>query len=361
MLVPVYDIVNCGPRRRFTANGKLVHNSDQINLQNLKRGSRLRDAMRAPEGWMLAAPDLSQIEPRVLSWLAEDFSMLSILQADDPYAIFGRQMFDVPDLTKASHPLLRQSAKSGLLGCGFGLGHINFAAQLLTGFLGAPPMRYDMNFLLQLGMGPWYVRELMGDTDWLKRVLAIPHTCTDLELVIHTAAAKVIVDKYRRAARPVTNFWKICSGFIEDMHIGRDTHYKNIRIGKERIELPNKMNLWYRNIRPREVKDIDGNVTGEEWIYGAPGKERKIYGAKLTENIVQAIARVVMTDGMLRIGKRYKNVLTVHDEAVALVPEVGADLAAEWMKQQMTIEPSYMPGIPLAASAGYGKTYGECK
>lgn len=38
-LVPVYDIVNCGPRHRFWANGKLVHNSDGINMQNINRNT----------------------------------------------------------------------------------------------------------------------------------------------------------------------------------------------------------------------------------------------------------------------------------------------------------------------------------
>jgi DNA polymerase I-like protein with 3'-5' exonuclease and polymerase domains len=68
-----------------------------------------------------------------------------------------------------------------------------------------------------------------------------------------------------------------------------------------------------------------------------------------------------MTDGMLRIQKRYPCVLTVHDEAVVLVPEDEADIAEPWVLEQMIAEPSYMRGIPLAAETGVGKRYGDAK
>ena len=118
-----------------------------INMQNLKRGSFLRKAIMAPEGYQLVVGDLSQIEPRVLAWLSDYDEMLNIFRSGgDPYAAFGTQMFNIPGLTKDSHPDLRQSAKSALLGCGYGLGWASFASQLLVGFLGAPPVRYEKAF-----------------------------------------------------------------------------------------------------------------------------------------------------------------------------------------------------------------------
>ena len=94
-----------------------------INMQNLKRGSFLRKAIMAPEGYQLVVGDLSQIEPRVLAWLADYTELLGIFRAGgDPYAQFGSQMFRIPGMTKDSHPVERQSAKSALLGAGYQLG-----------------------------------------------------------------------------------------------------------------------------------------------------------------------------------------------------------------------------------------------
>jgi len=68
-----------------------------------------------------------------------------------------------------------------------------------------------------------------------------------------------------------------------------------------------------------------------------------------------------MTDGMLRIGKRYPVCGTVHDEALCVAPESEATEAKEYLLACMTIEPKYMPGIPLAADGGVNKRYGLAK
>jgi DNA polymerase I-like protein with 3'-5' exonuclease and polymerase domains len=68
-----------------------------------------------------------------------------------------------------------------------------------------------------------------------------------------------------------------------------------------------------------------------------------------------------MTDGMLRIQKRYSCVLTVHDEVVCLVPENEAKEAEAWVLEQMVADPPYMKGIPLDAETGCNKRYGEAK
>ena len=64
-IMPVYDITNCGPRSRYMANGKLVHNSDKVNLQNLTKRTKdpvLRRSMRAMDGHIVLASDSGQIE-----------------------------------------------------------------------------------------------------------------------------------------------------------------------------------------------------------------------------------------------------------------------------------------------------------
>ena len=327
-----------------------------LNLQNLKRGSFLRKSIMAPQGYTLVVCDLSQIEPRVLAYLADYDALLDIFKSGkDAYAQFGAQMFGIPDMTKESHPDLRQSAKSALLGCGYGLGWASFAAQLLTGFLGAPPTRYDKPFAKQLGVTTEYYHKFISYEPYIKRLEDIPHTCTSSELVIHAVAAKKIIDKYRDAAAPVRVFWEVCDALIRrSLHDGQDYQHKCLTFTKEKIILPSGLALRYPKLKG--TPDEQGRV---QWTYGED--EKKLYGGKLTENIVQAVARCIMTDGMLRIQKQYPCVLTVHDEVVALVPESEAEEAKNWVLAQMTMEPKYMPGIPLNADIGHAKRYGDAK
>ena len=340
-----------------------------INMQNLKRGSFLRKAIMAPEGCELVVGDLSQIEPRVLAWLADYEDMLDIFRAGgDPYAAFGAQMFNIPGLTKDSHPDLRQSAKSALLGCGYGLGWASFAAQLLVGFLGAPPQRYDKAFAKMLGVTKDYVSKFLDWKDNLDKMLEIPHTCTDDELLTHCVAAKKIIDIYRSTAYPVVGFWEMCSSLmVSALHDGHEHTYKCITFRKEEIVLPNGMCLRYPNLRQvnKTEKLADGTIKTlkeKEWVYGEEGvTPTKLYAGKITNNIVQGVARIVMTDGMLRVDKRYPVKGTVHDELICVAPQDEAADAKTWVLAQMTMEPKYMPGIPLDADGGHHVRYGLAK
>jgi hypothetical protein len=327
-----------------------------INMQNLKRGSFLRKAIMAPEGHQLIVADLSQIEPRVLAWLADYDDMLDIFKAKgDPYAQFGAQMFNIPGLSKESHPDLRQSAKSALLGCGYQLGWASFAAQLLVGFLGAPPVRYDKPFAKQLGVNGDALLRFIENEKFLDKMSKIPHTCTQQQLVVHCVAAKKIIDIYRQTAYPVVSFWELCGALIErSLADGEEYTHKCLLFRKEEIVLPNGMSIRYPNLR--QEKTADG---GRSWVYGPDAT--KLYAGKITNNVTQGTARVVMTDGMLRIAKRYPVVGTVHDECIAVAPDAEATKAFEWMLEQMTLEPSYMPGIPLAADGGVHRRYGSAK
>jgi DNA polymerase len=330
-----------------------------LNLQNLKRGSFLRKSIQAPDGFTLVVCDLSQIEPRVLAYLADYKPLLDIFASgQDAYAAFGAQMFGIPGLNKNDHPDLRQSAKSALLGCGYGMGWASFAAQLLTGFLGAPPTMYDKAFAKQLGVSAEDVNDFIGWEKNMEMMHAIPHTCSDKELLVHCLAAKKIIDKYREAAKPVVSLWELCNSLVSNsLSKGKPYVYKCLTFDKERILLPSGLALKY----PELTGDADekGRI---QWSYGADEKSRrKLYGGKIVENVVQAVARCVMTDGMLRIQKRYSCVLTVHDEVVCLVPENEAKEAEAWVLEQMVKDPAYMPGIPLDAETGCNKRYGEAK
>jgi len=332
-----------------------------INMQNLKRGSFLRKAIMAPAGHELVVGDLSQIEPRVLAWLSDYTDMLDIFRSGgDPYAAFGSQMFNIPGLTKESHPDLRQSAKSALLGCGYGLGWAAFASQLLTGFLGAPPQRYDLAFAKKLGVTQAMAQKFL---DWevnVEKLGAIPHTCTTKELVIHCLAAKAIIDKYRATATPVVDFWDINSQLIEEcLYKGKVYKHKCLTYRRGEIELPSGMKLLYPDLNRRRYKDEHTNKDRVEWTYGQD--RTKIYAGKITNNVTQGVARCVMTDGMVRTAKRYFVAGTVHDEQIVVVPDAEVQEAKTWVLAQMTMEPPYMPGIPLDADGGAHRRYGLAK
>jgi DNA polymerase len=327
-----------------------------INMQNLKRGSFLRKAIMAPDGHQLVVGDLSQIEPRVLAWLSDYEDMLNIFRSgSDAYAAFGAQMFNIPNLTKETHPDLRQSAKSALLGCGYGLGWASFASQLLTGFLGAPPVRYEKKFAKALGVNKEFARKFAEWTENEVRLRDIPHTCTIQELFDHAIASKAIIDIYRSTAYPVVSFWDLCNSLLErSLYGGQEHQYKCLTFRKEEIELPNGMKLLYPNLRIE--KDNEGR---NQFVYGPDAT--KLYAGKITNNVTQALARIVMTDGMLRVSKRYFIAGTVHDELIAVVPDAEVEDAKTWVLAQMCMEPSYMQGIPLNADVGAHKRYGLAK
>jgi len=100
MLVPVFDILNCGPRSRYVANGKLVHNCDSVNLQNLpargQNGGKIKHCIEAPEGHVIIDSDSSNIEARGLAWLAEQDDLVDdFIRKVDVYCkmasgIYGR-------------------------------------------------------------------------------------------------------------------------------------------------------------------------------------------------------------------------------------------------------------------------------
>jgi DNA polymerase len=327
-----------------------------INMQNLKRGSFLRKAVMAPEGYSLVVGDLSQIEPRVLAWLSDYSEMLEIFRSGgDPYAAFGAQMFNIPGLSKESHPDLRQSAKSALLGCGYGLGWASFASQLLTGFLGAPPVRYDMAFAKKLGVTKEVVERFIDWDENVEKMREIPHTCSEKELLIHCVASKKIIDIYRSTATPVVDFWAMLGQLIEtSLYGGKEYTYKCLTFKKGEIVLPSGMSLLYPDLK--RTKDDKGRA---QWTYGQDST--KLYAGKITNNVTQGVARCVMTDGMLRVAKRYPVKGTVHDELIAVVPDAEVDDAKTWVLAQMTMEPRYMRGIPLDADGGAHRRYGLAK
>ena len=243
--------------------------------------------------------------------------------------------------------------------CGYGLGWASFASQLLVGFLGAPPVRYDKSFAKKLGVDAAYIDRFVGWDENVTKLREIPHTCTERELLIHCVAAKKIIDIYRSTAHPVVSFWDMCSKLMEkSLYGGEEVVYKCVTFRKEEIVLPSGMTLKYPNLR----NEYDKETKQRNWVYGEAGvKPTKLYAGKITNNIVQGTARVVMTDGMLRVDKKYPVVGTVHDELLCVVPDDEVEYAKGWVLEQMIAAPKYMPGIPLNSDVGAHRRYGLAK
>ena len=98
---------------------------------------------------------------------------------------------------------------------------------------------------------------------------------------------------------------------------------------------------------------VVGSTVPVKWTY--------VYGGKITENIVQALARIVVAEQMVKVGQRYKTVLQVHDEIVCMVDEDEADEALAYIEDVMKTPPSWAPDLPVSCEAHIGKNYGEVK
>lgn len=79
------------------------------------------------------------------------------------------------------------------------------------------------------------------------------------------------------------------------------------------------------------------------------------------ENVVQAAARVVVMDQIVKISKRYRIVLPVYDEAVCCVPDEQAEECEKYIMQCLSETPAWAPNLPVAAETGIGNFYGAAK
>jgi DNA polymerase len=128
-----------------------------------------------------------------------------------------------------------------------------------------------------------------------------------------------------------------------------------VSIDKDGILMPNGMYQRYPNLRM--VKDKDGK---EQYIYDSRKGSVKLYGGKLTENVCQGLARIIIGEQLLRIAKRYRVVLTVHDAVACVAPKEEAEEAMAYVMECMRFVPEWAQGIPLNCEAGYGESYGDC-
>jgi hypothetical protein len=221
-------------------------------------------------------------------------------------------------------------------------------------------VRYDKAFAKLLGITAEEAAAFASGKagqERLERMLEIPHTCTEEQLFVHCVCAKRIIDTYRATAAPVVKYWELLQERIEkSLWAGEVFEHKCLRFEKESIWLPNGMALRYPGLSFE-----DDPKKGREWTYQSGPMRKKLHAGVLAENTTSALSRVVMTDGMLRIGERYPLVLTVHDEVGVLIRDEEVEEGKAWVQAQMVQEPTYLPGIPLGAETGAHRRYGLAK
>lgn len=300
--VPVYDIRNCGPRNQFGANGKIVHN---CNWQNLGRGSELRRAIAAPGGWLLAISDLSQIECRTLAWLADQQNVLyAFAQGRDLYCEFGSQLYQ-REITKADK-VERFISKTVVLGAGYGIGWRKFQAYLRA-----------------------------------KGTVLDDNEC------------ERIIRAYRGYHNHIVAYWAKCDWLLQQIVEGADVDFGLFKLRDKRVYLPNGGWLNY------ETLFWDAQERGY-FRKGRNGLSR-YWGGVLTENLTQALARVVMSQAMLRVqALGHRLVMTTHDEGVWLVKDdKNAEAAYQAIEAELKRTPTWAPGLPLDAEGGLSKVYNK--
>jgi hypothetical protein len=302
---------------------------DGCNWLNFKRGSPIRRAVKAPQGFYLAPVDASQIECRCLHYLAggpDDPVVEQFRNNHDPYvdlaSFYYQETIYKPekdDPRKAEMEAKRGMGKQGRLMCGYGASGKQFKATAASGQYGP---RVDMTI----------------------------------------DEANRFVDVYRSSNPSIcargTGYWAACERLLARLAGGPPMDFGPLHIENGRIYIQGAPMLYdtieYHTPQPDEENDKTG------WRVKKRDGWRFIWGSKLTQNICEGVSRMIVSQAMIRIKKKYgiqaKN--WPYDELLLVIPRDGREEEMlELCKAEMVVEPSWLPGIPLACDGALGERY----
>jgi DNA polymerase len=173
---------------------------------------------------------------------------------------------------------------------------------------------------------------------------------TGPKVVIALEEGQRLVKYYRDTHPGVLDLWRKATTIIQWLLNGTgDFMWGPLRVFGEHLVLPNGLSLHYSGLHASE----------NGFAYKGRNTSVKLYGGKVVENGIQSLARIIVSDQMLAIGKRYRIATMTHDEIVAVVPEQEADEALAWMLDQMRVAPEWAVGLPLNAEGGYAQCYSK--
>lgn len=316
-------------------------------LPNLLRGEII-----APAGKKLIVADYSNVEGRVLAWLAgEEWKLQAFRDFDaghghDLYKLAYARAFGVKpeDVTKPQ----RQIGKVLELALGYGGGAPAFA-------------RFAKAYGIDLSDMAEYVKSTAQRAVWLEAVDGYPYFVEknrtgglEREAFI---ACDVLKRLWRKTNPKIVQFWANVGQAVQKAIVSRES----VRVGYVAftrtesflvIRLPSGRLLCYPSPKtnPGVGKDsftyMGVNQFSRKW------EKIESYGAKNVENITQAVACDLLSEGLLRMDAAgYKTVLTIHDEAITEAPDTD-EFTFQKMEHLMSTLPDWAPGLPLVA-AGY--------
>jgi DNA polymerase len=289
---------------------------DSVNLQNLpsrdKKKKALKNAIMAPVGHYIINCDSSQIEARVLAWLAGQNDVVKqFANGEDVYSIFAEKVFRRP-VSKAT-PDLRFIGKCSVLSLGYGTG-----AKKLQHTLKTQPPGADLS------------------EDECKR----------------------IVDLYRQENDKIPALWRECDLALSHL-MAWPSGSKEYSLGMHKcvwvtphgLRLPNGLYIKYPKLQRGE----------KGFIYTSRKGVQSLWGGAVVENVVQALARIIVGEQMLELSKQgLRPVLTVHDAAVVVVKKGDITPVLDKVTKIMSAPPEWAAGLPVACEAKYGESYGDC-
>lgn len=298
------------PLKYYAAHTGRWGGADSLNLQNLPSrtgSSSLKKSIVAPQGFVMIDADSAQIEARMLAWLSGQNDLVEqFTVGEDVYRLMASAIYnkDVSDITKDE----RFIGKTVVLGCGYGMGAEKF-----------------------------------------KNMLSLQ------KVSMEKSEAERIISIYREKNFKIKQLWgqgQNALRFILQKRNAPIGQHDVVRVMDGGLLLPSGITMRYTNLR---------NDKDDGFMYDARKNEVvRIYGGKVIENIVQALARIVIGHQMLKIAERYRVVLTVHDAVACIAPETEVLEAKRYVEECMRSAPDWAIGLPLNCESGYGRSYGDC-
>jgi len=301
---------------------------DAINPQNFGRSNPvLRSCLMAPEVYVLDVKDYAQIEARIVAWLADETNLV-LAFADpnrDPYSEFATELFGF-EVTKKTAPKHRFIGKTIILGAGFGMGAVRLVGSIK-----------DLS-IVELGE----------------------------EMHVSESESQQYINAYRNKYPKISSrhgdkgLWGKMHRALEHMICGFGSYEIGpLKFEKGRVLMPNGMYILYNGLQGHGDPEYEKMGNFSYLSKDFRGARIDIYDGKLTENLVQSLARIVISQGMNRIKQRFQPLLQVHDEVVSLIPKNEAQSASDWITEQLVQSAPWNEGLPLEIEGGFDERYSK--